>query len=164
MRDTERGAETQAEGEVGSLQEAQCGTRSLVLGSCPDLKADVQPLSHPDILEICLFSVTLNNLIVSSTVDVFTVSPSSLLLLLSLLLSSKSSTIYMSLNPNIYTSTMAFSREQQITDIHQKHSPWPCLTSQVCRYRSDWGFLTFAPKFSVHQTSCSSIICHHFTS
>ena len=26
MRDTERGAETQAEGEAGSMQEARCGT------------------------------------------------------------------------------------------------------------------------------------------
>ena len=28
MRDTQREAETQAEGEAGSLQEAQCETRS----------------------------------------------------------------------------------------------------------------------------------------
>ena len=28
MRDTEREAKTQGEGEAGSMQEAQCGTRS----------------------------------------------------------------------------------------------------------------------------------------
>ena len=47
MRDTEREAETQAEGEAGSLQGAQCGTRSQDLGSRPEPKADAQPLSHP---------------------------------------------------------------------------------------------------------------------
>ena len=41
MRDTERGAETQAEGEAGSLLGARCGTRS------QEPKADAQPLSHP---------------------------------------------------------------------------------------------------------------------
>ena len=32
MRDTEREAETQAEGEAGSMQEVRCGTRSRDLG------------------------------------------------------------------------------------------------------------------------------------
>ena len=47
MRDTEREAETQAEGEAGSLRGARCGTRSRDQGSHPELKADAQPLSHP---------------------------------------------------------------------------------------------------------------------
>ena len=45
MRDREREAETQAEGEAG----AQCGTHFWTLGSEPELKADTQPLSHSDI-------------------------------------------------------------------------------------------------------------------
>ena len=40
---TERGAETRAEGEAGSLQGARRGTP----GSQPELKTDAQPLSHP---------------------------------------------------------------------------------------------------------------------
>ena len=36
MRDTERKAETWAEGEAGSMQEAQCGTHPGTLGSCPE--------------------------------------------------------------------------------------------------------------------------------
>ena len=50
MRDTEKEAETQAEGEAGSLQEAQCGTRSQdprimtrAKGRCPF----TEPLRHP---------------------------------------------------------------------------------------------------------------------
>ena len=35
MRDTEREAETQAEGEAGSLRGARCGTRSRDLGVTP---------------------------------------------------------------------------------------------------------------------------------
>ena len=46
MRDTQREAETQAEGETGSPQEARCGTLSLELGSHPEPKADAQPPSH----------------------------------------------------------------------------------------------------------------------
>ena len=46
MRDIEREAETQAEGEAGSPQRAQRGTGSRILGSGPELKADAQPLSH----------------------------------------------------------------------------------------------------------------------
>ena len=43
MRDTQKEAETQAEGEAGSLQGAQCGT----LRSRPEPKADTQPLCNP---------------------------------------------------------------------------------------------------------------------
>ena len=49
MRDTEREAETPAEGEAGSMQGAQCGTRSQDLGSRPERKAGAKPLSHPGI-------------------------------------------------------------------------------------------------------------------
>ena len=45
MRDRE--ADTQAEGEAGSLQGAQCGTPSP--GSCPEPKADTEPLSPPGV-------------------------------------------------------------------------------------------------------------------
>ena len=46
MRDTEREAETQAEGEAGSMQGVRYGTRSQNSG-IP--LADAQPLSHPGI-------------------------------------------------------------------------------------------------------------------
>ena len=36
MRDTQRGAETQAEGEAGSMWEAGCGTPSRDPGSRPE--------------------------------------------------------------------------------------------------------------------------------
>ena len=49
MRDTERGAETQAEGEAGAPWGAQCETPSGDLGSHPEPKADAQPLSHPGV-------------------------------------------------------------------------------------------------------------------
>ena len=51
MRDTERKAETQSEGEAGSLQGARpdAGLDPRTLGSCPGLKEDAQPLSHPGI-------------------------------------------------------------------------------------------------------------------
>ena len=49
MRDTERKAATQAEGEAGSLWGNRCGTRSWILGSGPEPKADAQPLSHPGV-------------------------------------------------------------------------------------------------------------------
>ena len=45
MTDTERGPDTQAEGEAGSLW-----------GSRPGQKADVQPLSHPGIPHILMVS------------------------------------------------------------------------------------------------------------
>ena len=51
MRDTQREAETQAEGEVGS-QGAWCGLDPRTLGSWPEPKADVQPLSHPGVPKI----------------------------------------------------------------------------------------------------------------
>ena len=47
MRDTQREAEIQAEGGAGSLQGAQFGTHPWTPGSCPEPKADAQPLSHP---------------------------------------------------------------------------------------------------------------------
>ena len=51
MRETEREreAEAQAEREAGSLQGAQCGTRSWTLGSCPELKgcSTAQPPRRP---------------------------------------------------------------------------------------------------------------------
>ena len=49
MRDAEREAETQAEGEAGSLPGAQCGTRSRIPGSRPGPKIDAQLLSHPGV-------------------------------------------------------------------------------------------------------------------
>ena len=55
MRDAEREAETQAEGEAGSLQGAPCGTRSRDPGSRPEPKADAQPLSHPGAPRITIF-------------------------------------------------------------------------------------------------------------
>ena len=45
MRDAEREAETQAEGEAGSLWGAGRGTRSRTLGSRPEPQADAHPLS-----------------------------------------------------------------------------------------------------------------------
>ena len=45
MRVTER--QRQAEGEAGSLWEAWCRTQSPDQGSCPEPKADAQPLSNP---------------------------------------------------------------------------------------------------------------------
>ena len=49
MRDPEREAETQAEGEAGSLQEPDAGLDPRTLGSRPESKADAQPLSHPGV-------------------------------------------------------------------------------------------------------------------
>ena len=49
MRHTEREGETQAEGEAGSLQRDQCGTQSLIPGSCLEPTVDAQPLSHPGV-------------------------------------------------------------------------------------------------------------------
>ena len=43
MRETEREAETYAEGVAGSSWEAQRG----IPGSRPEQKVDTQPLSHP---------------------------------------------------------------------------------------------------------------------
>ena len=50
MRDTGGGwAETQAEGEAGSLWGAGCGTQSWDPGLRPELKAGTQLLSHPGV-------------------------------------------------------------------------------------------------------------------
>ena len=46
-----RDAETQAVGEAGSVQGAQCGTPGL----CPEPKADTQPLSHPGTAIFCFY-------------------------------------------------------------------------------------------------------------
>ena len=46
MRDTERKAETQAEGEAGSMQEARHGTRSRVSRITPRAKGSAKPPSH----------------------------------------------------------------------------------------------------------------------
>ena len=49
MRDTRREAETQAEGEAGSMQEPDVGLDPGTPGSCPGLKGDAQSLSHPGV-------------------------------------------------------------------------------------------------------------------
>ena len=49
MRDTERGAETLAEGEAGSPWGTRCGTPSQDPGSRPEPKAHAQPLNHAGI-------------------------------------------------------------------------------------------------------------------
>ena len=50
LRDTQREAETQVEGEAGSMQGARCGTQSQDPVITPWPKADdAQPLSHPGI-------------------------------------------------------------------------------------------------------------------
>ena len=50
MRDTEREAETQAEGEAGSMhREPDVGFDPGSLGSCPGPKAGAKPLRHPGI-------------------------------------------------------------------------------------------------------------------
>ena len=45
-RDTQRGAQTQAEGEAGSLQGARPGTRSQVSRTTPWAEGGAKPLSH----------------------------------------------------------------------------------------------------------------------
>ena len=55
MRDTEREAETPAEGETGSMQGAQCGT-PVTPGSHPRPKTDTQQLSHPGVPTQCLLT------------------------------------------------------------------------------------------------------------
>ena len=47
MRDTEREAETQAEGEAGSMQGARRGTQSPVSRIRPWAESGTKPLSHP---------------------------------------------------------------------------------------------------------------------
>ena len=52
MRHRDREAETQAEGEAGSMQGLDMGLEPWTTGSRPELKADAQPLSHPVIPSI----------------------------------------------------------------------------------------------------------------
>ena len=47
MKDTQKEAQTQAEGEAGSVQGAQCGSRSQDSRITPWAKGDAKPLSHP---------------------------------------------------------------------------------------------------------------------
>ena len=57
MRDTEREAETEVEGEAGSLREPDAGLNSRTPGSQPEPKADTQPLvSQKKILKLHLTS------------------------------------------------------------------------------------------------------------
>ena len=46
-RQRERGRDTQAEGEAGSMQGARCGTRSQVPRIRPWAEGGAKPLSHP---------------------------------------------------------------------------------------------------------------------
>ena len=46
FRENEREAETQAEGEAGSMQEARCGTRSRVSRITPRAAGGAKPLRH----------------------------------------------------------------------------------------------------------------------
>ena len=52
MRGTEREAETQAEGEAGSLQEARRGTRSQDPGITTRVNGRGSTLSHPGVLKM----------------------------------------------------------------------------------------------------------------
>ena len=59
MRDTEREAETQAEGEAGSMQGPQCGTQSQNPGITPRSEgrcSTTKPPRHP-----CLFTTLTKN-------------------------------------------------------------------------------------------------------
>ena len=49
MRDTQREAETQAEGEAGSLWAARCGTRSRDPGITSWAEGGAKPLSPPGV-------------------------------------------------------------------------------------------------------------------
>ena len=55
MRDTQRDAETQADREVGSMQEPDAGLNPGTPGPCPEPKAGVEPLSHPGVLTLMPF-------------------------------------------------------------------------------------------------------------
>ena len=55
MRDTEREAETQAEGEAGSMREPDAGLNPGTPGSHPGLKAGTKLLSNPRIPYTGLF-------------------------------------------------------------------------------------------------------------
>ena len=50
--ETQREAETQVEGEAGSMQEPDAGLDPGTLGSRPGPKADAQLLSHPEVPQI----------------------------------------------------------------------------------------------------------------
>ena len=56
MRDTKREAETQAEGEAGSMQGPDAGLDPGTPGSRPEPKADAQPLSHLGVPTLTLLS------------------------------------------------------------------------------------------------------------
>ena len=63
--DTEREAETQAEGEAGSMQGAQCGTQSRVSRTTLWAEGGAKPLSHwvcPDLVILSSFFSTVHNL------------------------------------------------------------------------------------------------------
>ena len=47
MKDPQREAETEAEGEAGSCKDPDTGLHPRTLGSHPEPKADAQPPSHP---------------------------------------------------------------------------------------------------------------------
>ena len=55
MRDTERKAETQAEGEAGSHGKPNARLDPRIPGSRPEAKADALPLSHPGVPEFLYF-------------------------------------------------------------------------------------------------------------
>ena len=55
-----REAETQAEGEAGSMQEARCGTRSRDSRITPWAKGSAKPLSHPGIPNKSLKKILIN--------------------------------------------------------------------------------------------------------
>ena len=57
MRDTEREAEIQAEGEAGSHREPDVGLDPGNPASRPEPKAGAKPLSHPGIPQLILFVV-----------------------------------------------------------------------------------------------------------
>ena len=50
MREREREAETQAEGEAGPSREPDAGLNPGTPGTCPESVAGAKPLSHPGIL------------------------------------------------------------------------------------------------------------------
>ena len=56
MRDMQREAETQAEGKASSCREPDVGLDHRTPGSWPELKADVQPLSHPVVPQVFISS------------------------------------------------------------------------------------------------------------
>ena len=57
MRDTHREAETQAEGEVAPCGKPDVGLNPRTPGSCPEPKADAQPLGHQGVPGLRTFIV-----------------------------------------------------------------------------------------------------------